>query len=163
MADVIYIPADTDQFRDVYEQQGGGVCGISCLCVILHKTHEDLLKEWKDYPGYCNVKPLRAFLESKGYSVKQRNGKKGYNINLFPNSVALARIQWKGEDGGDFHGYKSFQEATMHTHFIVITERFFYCNAIGWLNRAKLYDYLKEGNGYITSYLEITRKQHAKL
>ncbi len=158
MPETLYISEDMQEFKNKFEPRYG-VCGLSCLSVLLQKSHKETISLWEglvgQYKGFAKRKEMRSFLEQIGFEVKQRNARKGLNIVLTPKHLAFANIQWKGKDGGDFHGYTSWHEASCNTHYIVITEHHVFCNSIGWFSRAKLIDYLKEREGYITSYLEI--------
>lgn len=161
MREILYVPEDLEKYRKLYEPKGKGVCGIACLSVILGKSLATILDEWNEeigpYDGHTRNRDLRKFLEYKGFKVKQRGLRKGLNISLRPNTLALCRVQWKGTEGGDFHGYKLWIDATRNTHLIVVSDLYIFCNSVGWFNRAKLLDYLQSGNGYLTSYLEIDK------
>ncbi len=151
------IPKDNEAYRQIYEPQGRGVCGISVLAVLFKTNLKNIFDELKyEYKGYFGVKEMRDFLDRKGIKTKQKRGNKGYEI---PKDVktAMVRIQWKGKDGGDFHGYDSWYEASCHTHYILLIENYYFCNGSGFFKIEQLKDYLEEGDGYITSYLEIRK------
>lgn len=158
MVESLYVSEDMQEFKDKFEPRYG-VCGLSCLSVFLQKSHKEVMTLWKkkigEYKGFARRKDMRTFLEGFGFECKQRNARRSLNISLTPKHIAFTNIQWKGKDGGKFHGYTSWHEASCNTHYIVITEHHVFCNSIGWFSRAKLIDYLKDGKGYITSYLEI--------
>jgi hypothetical protein len=148
-----YVPPDNQRLRDTFEANGGGICGVAVLAALKRTTVSDILQDWKDYPGHAPMKDMRRMLNKYGYNVVQRNGRKARNINLPPDTVAICRVQWLGGDGGSFHGYNSWVEASRNTHCILIEGSQVYCNVEGWFPKSKLPGYLKEG--YITSYLEV--------
>ena len=153
-----FIPVDNNQQREEWESAGGGSCGPACIAVLIGLSVKEAIDKFPQYRGHASCKDMRTILISNGYEVKMKNGRRQNHIEIANNHVAIARIQWVGTEFGPYHGYKHWVKATMNTHYILINDFHFFCNDVGWLPLDKLQDYLKEGKGYITSYLEIKNK-----
>ena len=151
----MFEPLDNKKYRNIYEPQGKGICGIATLAVILKCSIAHILKKWGDYEGYVLNGKLRTFLENEGYEVKMLRGNKRKDFPI-ENKLHLCRVQWIGQGGGRFHGYSNWHDASCHTHLIVIDKDMVYCNDEGWFEISRLPEYLKKG--YITSYLEICER-----
>ena len=162
-----FIPPDNDYYRREYESKEKGICGLAVLAVLFRTTIDEILDAYqvflkKEYPSYLSLKDLRAFLSHHGYKTMMKNGHKAKTFPLpEEDGTTIARIQWEGSDGGKYHGYRSWQEATCNTHWVLIMEHegtaFVFCNGEGWFNNHdyRYREYLKPG--YITSYLEVWR------
>ena len=158
-----YIPPDNQEQTQRFIEDGKGVCGISCLAVIEERKVKDSLKDFDSifgFKGYANVRDLRKYLQEKGYKVKSVN-KDGYKD--FSKGRYIARIQWIGQGKKreqPFYGWNHWTEASSHTHFIVIKEGMFFCNEENkWQSLPRLHKYLAEGNGIMTSYLEVKESE----
>lgn len=126
----LFEPEDNQKYRDIYEPQGKGICGIAALAVIQKCSITSILKKWGDYEGYAPNKKLRAFLEKEGYKVKMFRGNKRKDFPI-KEEMHLCRVQWVGQEGGKFHGYSNWHDATCNTHLIVIEGDMVYCNGQG--------------------------------
>lgn len=90
-----------------------------------------------------------------------------YLLGLFMSFIILlswgyiARIQWLGngeKKEQPFYGWKHWTEASSHTHFIIIIKKMFFCNEENrWWSLPRLHKYLAEGEGILTSYLEVSK------
>ncbi len=151
----LYEPKDNEYYKKIYEPQGNGVCGVAILAVLTRSSLKQILRIWKNYIGYTSHSELKRMLKILGYDYKQKQGHKGKTFPYLENKIHICRIQWVGKEGGKYHGYKSWHEACSNTHWILIEADMFYCNGDGWAELRWLPEYLEEG--YITSYLEITK------
>ena len=156
-----FIPSDNQEQTQKYIGEGKGICGVSCLAVIEERQVKITLKDFDSlfgFKGYANVRDLRKYLQEKGYKIKSVN-KDGYKD--FSKGCYIARIQWLGngkKKEQPFYGWKHWTEASSHTHFIVIKEGMFFCNEENrWWSLPRLHRYLAEGEGIMTSYLEVTK------
>lgn len=152
--DKIFIPHDNEYYRDFYESQGKGSCGLSILAVIFRKSIKEILDGWKDYKGHAPVQELRRFLEINCLKIKKKNIIESYDILKSNNARAIFRIQWLGNKEGKFHGWDSWFEATSNTHYLYLENNYLFCNVDLWFPKENLYHYLGN-NGIITSSLEI--------
>ena len=154
----MFEPLDNQEYRDIYEPQGRGICGISCLAVICKCSCKEILGKWGDYRGFTPNRELRSFLEKEGYIIKVFRGNKRKDFPYFEDKIYLCRVQWLGDEGGEFHGYSNWHDATCNTHLIVVDGTKVYCNAQGWFNLELLPQYLGD-EGYITSFFEVQKIQ----
>lgn len=155
------IPEDNEEMTEKFKIEKGGICGLACLAIIENRKILEVMEDWKkffgSFDGYANFKDLRIYLEKKGYFVKfvNRNG-----WTKFLRHIFIARIQWIGDKENKmspFYGWGHWTEASAHTHFIVIYQgKKFFCNEENkWNWIGNINNYLKNGNGIITSYLKV--------
>ncbi|MFC1590972.1 hypothetical protein ACFL43_00445 [Thermodesulfobacteriota bacterium] len=156
-----FTPPDNEELLKKYEAEEKGICGQACLAVITRNNIQSVLDQWKlqigEIKGWAGWRQLRQYLEARGFNVKQINLLNGYN----PKKSYIARVQWIGEGkkiDKPFYGWGHWTEATAHTHFVVVENFKFFCNATGWDNFPNgLQEYLKLNKGQVTSYLEISK------
>lgn len=154
------IPKDNQKMTEEYSIDKGGICGQSCLAVLMEKNVSEVLEDWKKYfefKGYTPQRDMISYLKQKGYKVKYKK-KMGDR-----NAIYIARVQWIGEGekkGKPFYGWGHWSEASAHTHHLVLSysEGRFFCNEENvFIPIMELESYLKHHNGVITSFLEILK------
>ena len=161
--DRLFVPPDNADIRDRYERLGrGGTCGVATVAALERKTVQSVIDSWageKGWPGYSPIREMRATLEKDGYRVKVCQGHKAKEFPFIDCMAAIVRVQWLDDDGKDYSG---FMERARHTHYVLLEwhagKILVFCNSDGWFPaKGKVArDYLKPG--YVSSYLEVSRK-----
>ena len=68
------IPKDNQQMTEKYLKDKGGICGQTCIAVLMEKNVSEILEDWKKYfewKGFTPQKDLVSYLKKKGYEVKR--------------------------------------------------------------------------------------------
>jgi hypothetical protein len=141
-----------------------GTCAQASIAYVTGHSIAEVLSIWKfkhhlKFENWSNWRDIRKYLENEGYVVKYRK-LPFCPLDVFVPHTLIARVQWIGDgDNKDkpFYGYPHWSEATRHTHFIAIQQGYFFCNTEGEKPIKNLAFYLLEGDGVITSLMEITK------
>lgn len=151
---MIKVPKDNDDIRKEYEDGGMGTCGPAVIAVLTRSKVSDIISLWPVYNGYALLTEMRYMLKKLRFNHKLHNGYKSTTFPVLKGKYIL-RIQWQGKTGGQYRGYDSWHEAACNTHYVLVDNDKVFCNEMGIFKIDMFRKYLADGDGYITSYLEV--------
>jgi len=149
-----YIPQD---YKELEEE---GTCGESCIVILTKAPSVEGQANYQNQQYghlWTNVGEMEEMLEMLHFETKRKRGNKAKSLPIPSTKEALIFIQWLDDEGKEYY----WAEAQTHTHWILMQKEedgiWIWDNAFGWLKKE---EWEKDGgldNGYIRSYLELTR------
>jgi len=160
----LYVPKDVLE----YAKKLGGICGQASIASLLKCNIKDVFNAWgtkeENFRGWTLQKEMKEILDKLGYNAKQKGAK---DKNKLPNSdFAIIRVSFGKPE-------QHWSKTASLSHYIAI-KRFqegwyIYDNAIDffegkpingiWIEKSEYYKVMEIEEMFVTSYLEITKKE----